>query len=317
MKKLSDARFAFLNDPDLFDLVGRLMLKWTGDETFAEDLRNDAYKVAMELVVRDRGPKPGLERAWVCRVAKIHMFEERRRRREQEPLLEKDEAPELPVDDDQKVTEDALAVEKMFEATEQVASAHPEQAALLLAADGRTKEGAGAAPMAAAARKRRERARTALASAITAAITVAAFLVWLRSVPPPAPRLPAGGYASLADASHELAHRSCAAQKWVACLEDLNQTRALDASKFGPAEKAAWDAAVAGIRQQAFADCGKRDLMTCLEELDTAKKYDPEGDRDPSVTLARTEAQQRLQGSAAPLPAFLYPDANEAPKRRP
>lgn len=111
------------------------------------------------------------------------------------------------------------------------------------------------------------------------------------------------------------AHQSCAAQKWIACLEGLDQTRTLDASKFGPAEKAAWDAAASGLRQQAFADCGKRDLMTCLEELDTAKKYDPDGDRDPSVTLARTEAQQRLQGSAAPIPPFLLPDAKEAPPR--
>jgi DNA-directed RNA polymerase specialized sigma24 family protein len=316
MKKLSDARFAFLHDADLYDLVGRMLLKRVRDEAFAEDIRNGALVVAMELVLRGRGPKPGMERGWTCCVARNHMLEEFRRRKEQEPPLATDDAPVLPVEDHQTLYEEQLHVEKMFDAVEQVASEHPEQVAQLVVADGRTKEGEGSGPKDAAARKRKERARTALASALTAAITVAVFLVWLRSVPPPAPRLPTGAYATLADASHELAHQSCAAHSWVACLEGLNQTRALDPSKFGPAEKAAWDAAVAGIRQQALDDCARHQLMTCLEGLDTAKVYDPQGDGDPSVTLARSEAQQKLQGSAAPAPSF-YPDAKEAPKRHP
>jgi DNA-directed RNA polymerase specialized sigma24 family protein len=308
MKKLSDARFAFLHDPDLYDLVGRLIFKWVrGDEAFAEDVRHGAYVVAMQLVLGERRPKPGTERGWMCRVARNHTHEAFRRRKEEEPPLETDEAPDLPVEDHQSLYEEQLRVEKQFDAVEQVASDHPEQVAQLVVADGRTKEGEGAAPKDAAARKRKERARTALASAITAAMTATIFLLWLRSLPPPAPRLPSGAYATLAEASHELAHQSCAAQKWVACVEGLDQTRALDATSFGPAEKAARDTAVAGIRKQALDDCGKQDFMRCLEGLDTARAYDPDGDNDPTVTLARSEAQQKLQGSVqAPFP---YPDA--------
>jgi hypothetical protein len=51
--------------------------------------------------------------------------------------------------------------------------------------------------------------------------------------------------------------------------------------------------------------------MTCLEDLDTARQYDPDGDRDPSVTLARSEARQNLQGTGTP---FLNPDAKEVPR---
>jgi hypothetical protein len=53
--------------------------------------------------------------------------------------------------------------------------------------------------------------------------------------------------------------------------------------------------------------------VTCLEELDSARQYDPQGDLDPSVTLARSEAKQRL-GAAAARPS-LNPDAKVAPPR--
>jgi hypothetical protein len=158
----------------------------------------------------------------MCLVAKNHMREEFRRRKEQEPVLEKDEAPELPVEDHQSLYEEQLRVEKMRDAAEQVAESHREQVEQLVAADGRTKEGAEAAPKDAAARKRKERARLLLASVVSAAVAATAFILWLRVVPRPAPGLPAGSYATLADASHELAQRSCAAQKWVACLEGLS-----------------------------------------------------------------------------------------------
>ena len=156
-----------------------------------------------------------------------------------------------------------------------------------------------------------------LSSVISAAMAAAIAILWLRSGPKPAPGLPAGAYRTLADASHELAHRSCAAHEWVACLEGLDQTRHLDASKFGPVEQAAWKAAVAGIRQQAVVDCTKGELETCLVGLDTARRYNPEGERDPSVTLARTEVQKGLAGAAATTMPPLNPDAKVIPQRHP
>jgi len=316
MKPPSDARFAFLRDPDLYDLVGRLGLRMVRDEAFANDIRQGAYVVAMQLVLGGKGPRPGTERGWTCRVARFHAYEELRRRKEEEKPHEDDEAPDLPVEDHQTLHEEQLKIEKLFDAAELVAANHPDQAAALLVADGRTKEGADAAPKDAASRKRKERARTTLASAISAALAVAVVLLWMRSVPRPAPGLPSGAYASLADASHELAHRNCAAQKWVACLEGLEQTRALDPSKIGPDEQGAWNAAVAGIRRQALADCTNGELSACIVGLDTARKYDPEGDKDPSVTLARTEALRRVGAVEAP-PTGRTPDAKMVPQRRP
>ena len=286
------------------------------DEAFAEDIRQGAYVVAMKLVLAGKGPRPGTERGWMCRVTRNHAYAELRRRKQGDKPLEKDEAPDLPVEDHQKLYEEQLHFEKQLDAAEQVAADHPEQAAQLVVADGRTKDGADAGPKDAASRKRKERARTMLRTAITLAMAAAIVFLWVRGVPRPAPGLPAGAYASLADASHGLAHRSCAAEKWIACLEGLEQTRALDPSKIGPDEQGAWSAAVAGIRRQALADCANGELPACIVGLDTARRYDPEGDKDPSVTLARTEALRRVGAAQAPAPGWA-PDAKMVPGRHP
>ncbi len=322
MKPPADPRFAFLQDPDLYDLVGRLALKIVGDVAFAEDIRNGAYVVAMQLVLMQRTPRPGMERGWMCRVARNHTYAEiRRRKKKEEPPLEDDDAPDLPVEDHQTLYEEQLRVEKLFDAAEQVAEEHPREVARIGVADGRTREGkeSAAAPQDAASRKRKARAREVLASAISAAIAAAVVLLWLRRPPQPTPGLPAGAYSTLSDATHELARRSCAAKQWVACLEELEQLGALDPAKVGPPQIGARKAAVAGLRQQALAACASGDDMTCLEGLDTARRYDPAGDADPTVTLARSEAERRVRGPApAPAPApFQAPDAKPVPLRHP
>jgi len=325
-KPPSDDRYAFLRDPDLYDLVKRVVLRIVrGDEAFAEDIRQGAYEVAMRLVRMGRGPKPGMGRGWMCRVTKFHAFAEIRRRKmkEEPPPPDPEDTPDIPVEHHQELYEQLMEAERLLEALDHVAAGNPEQVAQVLMEDGRKKkegDAEKAAPKDAATRKRKERARAFLQSRVTAAVAaavaaVAALLFWIHTRPQPI-GLPPGGYATLADASHELAHRSCAAKKWVACLEGLEQTERLDPSKIGPAEQGAWKAAVAAIRQQAFADCEKGDLVTCLEELDTAKRFDAEGDSDPSVTLARADAEKRLQaGGGRREPPFI-PDAKEAPKRR-
>jgi hypothetical protein len=315
MKPPSDARFAFLRDPDLYDLVFRLALKRVRDEAFAEDVRQGAYVVAMQLVLGGRGPKPGTERGWMCRVARNHTFAGLRARKEEERPLETDDEPDIPVEDQPTLLQAQMEVERQLAVVEDVAEKHPEKAAEVLAGDGRTKEGAAqGGPKDAATRKRKERARTFLASAISSALAAVIALLWMRGPGAPKPGLPAGSYATLADAAHELARKSCAAQQWVTCLEDLDQVKRLDASKLGPAEQAAWNAAVAGIREQALAACAEDDFMTCLEGLDTARRYDAAGESDPRVQLARSEAQQRLRGSGAPAPSWI-PDAKEVPRQ--
>src|SRR5262249_40432565 len=153
----------FLQDAELYDLVGRLILKKVRDEAFAEDVHHGAYVVAMHLVMKLKGPIPGTERAWVCGVARIHTLAElRRRKKKEEAPLAKDEAPELPVADQQTLHEEQLYYEKLLDAAASVAANHVVQVEEVLAADARTKEGGGAGPKDAAARKRKERTRTAL-----------------------------------------------------------------------------------------------------------------------------------------------------------
>jgi hypothetical protein len=313
MKAQSDARFAFLRDPDLYDLVGRLALKRVRHEAFADDVRNGAYVVAMQLVLGGRGPKPGTERGWLCRVARNHTFEALRARKDEEKPLETDDEPDIPVEDQPTLLANQMEIEHRFTVVEEVASQHPEHVAEALVEDARAKKRGGDAKDA-AARKRKERARTFLASAVSAALAVAIVLLWMRGPGAPKPALPAGGYATLADAAHQLAGESCGARQWVKCLDDLERLKGLDASKVGPKEQAAWDAAVAGLRQEALAACTKSDFMTCLEGLDTARRYDPGGESDPSVQLGRSEAEQRVRGSAAP-GSSRVPDAKPGPPR--
>ncbi|HEY3827553.1 MAG TPA: hypothetical protein VGL57_00005, partial [Solirubrobacteraceae bacterium] len=46
----------------------RMSLKRLADRFLAEDLRQGTYIVAMQLVLGGKGPKPGFERGWMCRV---------------------------------------------------------------------------------------------------------------------------------------------------------------------------------------------------------------------------------------------------------
>jgi hypothetical protein len=309
----SDAMYALLRDPDLYSLVGRVARKRVGDESFADDVRNGSFEIAMDLIRRAKPPKDGMVRGWMCRITRFHALEELRRRKEEPQPLASDDDPDLPVEDHQTLYEEVVRMEKLFDATELVAANNPEDAARVLDGDGRTKK-ADAVPKDAAARKRKARSREALAAAITAAVAVAAFFVWLRVAPKPEPQLPAGAYATLADASQELAHQACAASEWVDCLEQLEHMRRLDVTKFGPDEQKAWDTAAAGLRREAAVDLEKnRDPLGCLEKLDTARRYDPNGDLEGTVTLLRTTAQQKL-GGAQPQP-FRAPDVKLTPPR--
>jgi hypothetical protein len=309
----SDARFAFLRDPDLYDLVGRLALKKVRDEAFAEDIRQGAYVVAMQLVLAGRGPKGGTERGWMCRVARNHTYEALRARTAEEKPLETDDEPDIPVEDQPTLLAHQMEIERRLTVTEDVASQHPEHVAEALGGDARSKKRQGEANDA-AARKRKERARTFLASAVTAALAAVMVLLWMRGPGAPKPAVPVGAYATLAEAVHQLAGESCGARQWVECLDDLQRLKQLDASKMGPREQAAWDAAVAGIRKEALAACEKGDYMACLEGLDTAKRYDPAGESDQSVQLGRSEAEQKVRGTAAPVPK-REPDAKPIPPR--
>ncbi|HEY5243524.1 MAG TPA: hypothetical protein VIJ22_18720, partial [Polyangiaceae bacterium] len=283
MKGPSDSRFAFLRDPDLYDLVRRLALKRVRNEALADDIRNGAYLVAMHLVIEGKGPKPGMERGWMCCVARNHTHEVLRALKEGEKPLETGDEPDIPVEDQVTLLAHQVEVERRFTVVEEVASKHPEHVEEALVDDARAnakKPGAHTGRARdAAARKRTERSRAFLAAAVSSALAVVIAVLWMRGPGAPKPAQPtAGSYATLADAAHQLASESCAARQWVACLDDLERLKRLDATQMGPREKEAWNAAVAGIRQEALAACAKGDFMTCLEGLDTAKRYDPAGD---------------------------------------
>jgi DNA-directed RNA polymerase specialized sigma24 family protein len=298
----SDARFALLGDPELHKLASRVALKWArGDAAFAEDIRQGAFVVAMQLLLRERPPRPGHERGWMCRVTRIHALCEWRRKRDEEPTLDTDDEPDVPVEDQQTLYEEQMRVERLFAAAEDAMERYPQQAAEVLAPDGRTEKGAGGRD--AATRKRRERARTLFASTLSAVMTaIVVLMLRPRTTVPDQHGLPVLSDATLATAGRELAARSCAKQQWGACLSELDHVRHLDASKFGPAEVSEWETAVAGLRGQAFAACEKSEWVVCLEGLDAAQVYDPAGDAEKMVRLARSEARQNL-GVKAPPPA--------------
>ncbi|HEY3822903.1 MAG TPA: hypothetical protein VGL81_37315, partial [Polyangiaceae bacterium] len=298
----------------------RMSLKRLADRFLAEDLRQGTYIVAMQLVLGGKGPKPGFERGWMCRVQRNHVHEFLRARKEEEKPLEKDEEPDIPVDDQRTLLEAQLEVEKRLQIAEDVLSQHPERVADVLEDDGRSRKRSAAGESAAKdakTRKRRERSRTALASIVSAMVAAAVlFLVLRGSAPTPTkPGLPAGAYADLAGAAHDLARRTCAEKRWIACLEDLDQMKRLDPRTFGPEEAAARTAAVDGVRADAFAQCTEGHYVSCLEGLDTAAAYDPAGDADARVQLARSEAQVKLQGSASARPGWV-PDAKGIPPKR-
>ena len=328
MKKPTDPRIAFLGDPGLYAVVMRVVLRIVRDETLAEDMHHGSYVVAIELVLeRNKGPAPGQERSWMCNVTRYHTYAELRRRKEepaipQDESLEDDEgAVQLPVEHRQTLWEEQQKIEQRLDAAAEVAAQHPEQAELLLGADGRTKAGGASGPKDAKTRKRAERARAALGSKVTAMVAAAAvaaivvFVLMRNRLPVgPGPGLPHGAYATLADASHELARESCAAQEWAACIENLKQLRRLEAKELGPDEQGAWNAAATGIRYEALAHCAKGEVAACVAGLDAARELDPECDDDPTVTLARIEAARSVGQTAPPTP--LNPDAKVVPGRR-
>jgi hypothetical protein len=54
------------------------------------------------------------------------------------------------------------------------------------------------------------------------------------------------------------------------------------------------------MRQHALQLCARRVYQACLEDLDEAKKLDPEGDKAPEIVKARAEAKAAIgEGDAA------------------
>ena len=179
MKESSDARFAFLRDPDLYDLVGRLALKRVHEEPLAEDIRQGAYVVAMHLVLEGKTPKPGTDRGWMCRVARNHTFEVLRAINEQEKPLETDEEPDIPVEDQTTLHTQQIEVERRLDIVAEIASKHRPLVRAALARDARNRKGASDAKDA-AARKRKERARIVLTSALSAAMAAVIAILCVR-----------------------------------------------------------------------------------------------------------------------------------------
>jgi hypothetical protein len=300
MDSSADARFAFLGDKDLYDLLLRIAFKYFRQDADAEDVRQGACVLALHLILAGRVPTPGYERGWMCRVLKNHARNELRKRTGREPPVDtSEEGPDIPAGDQQELYEEQLRLERLLEVTQETFAKHPQLGRHLLIADGRKEKGAANDP---ASRKRKERARSLFAAAIGAAMSAAIFLLVLRRNPeaPLVPTTPEWTNANLAAASRELASRSCAAHDDSPCLAHLEQAKILDPSKYGAAEQSAWVAAIADLRTKALGECSKREWTTCVEGLDEARRYDPDGDREPLVQLARSEAAAHTAGTVAP-----------------
>jgi len=300
MRSQADARFAFLRDPDLYDLVLRVIFKIIHNESDAEDARQGSYVLAMQLVRTGKGPRAGFERGWMCRVAKNHAHNAFRKLVRQEAPVDEPDDLDIPVEDRPTLLAEQLRVERLLDATAAAAAEHPEKAADVLVPDGRSGRGS---PADSATRKRKERARTFFAAAIGAAVAAAVLFLVMRRAPhaPPGPLPLLWNDTTLATASRELAARSCAGSDARACLTHLEDARRLDPPRFGAAEQSARVAAIARLRASALGACGEQKWTECLAGLDDAQRYDPDGDREPLVQLARSEAAVALaKGSPSP-----------------
>lgn len=298
---------AFLSDPELFNLVTRLARRYVRDEHRAEDLRQDAYKLAITLVRKGKGPHPGYERAWMCCLLQLHAKATLRRLKKELPLVDATDIPELPAPDTRELTEALMEQEELIDAALQVVAQNRQHADLALGPDARKDKDAPAQD--AAGRKRKERARTFLAdkirNALTAAATgivvgIAVFFAMRRPQPSVAivPTL-TWNETTLASASRELAAKSCAASEWSACLAHLEDVKRLNPAAFGRDEQSAHDAAIANLRSEAQRACLSQRWDDCLSKLDEARHYDPEGDRAPPVVLERSEAYAHTGGGLA------------------
>lgn len=251
----------------------------------------------------------------MCRVLKNHAYAELRRRRGEEPPVDvdADEGPDIPVEDQRTLLDQQREAERLLDAAREAARKHPDHAAQLRAGDGR-KDGGGAKD--AATRKRRERARTVLASAISAALAAAAVLLLVMGrQPTPTVIKPPPPFAwtdtTLAEASRRVALRRCDEKQWQACLVGLDEAKRLDPAHTGPAEQAAWQAALVGLRSEALDACGEKQWLTCIEKLDLAQQFDPGGESDARIQLARSEALGQLRGPAPAPPRHTVPPTFE------
>jgi hypothetical protein len=245
----------------------------------------------------------------MCRVAKNHARKAFTKQLGREAPADEPDDLEIPVEDQRTLLVEQLRLERLWDAAAETAAKHPEKAADLLVPDARRTEGTATD---AAGRKRKERARAFFAAAIAAAVAAAVvFLLMRRSGSPlPVPRIPPWNDTTLATASRELASRSCAANDAHACLAHLEDAKRLDPARFGPAEQSARATALVRLRADALDACAAQKWTECLAGLDEAGRYDPEGDREPLVQLARSEAQTGLtkafsapfQDSKGPLP---------------
>jgi hypothetical protein len=285
-----DPRFAFLRDPDLYDFMGRLGLKLTRDETEAEDVRNGAYTVAMQLVLAGKGPRvKAAERGWMCHVLKNHAHSEWRKKRGSAPPVDPEEMLEFPADDLRALMEEQREVERLFTVTQETLAKYPEHAREIAAVDGRKK---GGTSKNAAERQRRSRARMFLASTISAALSAAMVLFLVRDrIQGPRIQKPDWTNSTLAAASREIALRRCAHSEWEPCLFGLSEAKRLDPGGDGDDRvQRARQQGIEALRVNALDACKAGRWQSCLDGLNVARTYDPEGDRVPLVQLARSEA---------------------------
>jgi hypothetical protein len=63
----------------------------------------------------------------------------------------------------------------------------------------------------------------------------------------------------------------------------------------------------AKLRAEAFASCGRREWLACLDKLDAAREIDPKGDQDARVRISRETAIDAMRVEA---------DPESKPKRR-
>ena len=305
----------FLRDPDLRDLLSRLARRFFDEEARAQDVVQSTYLVAMELLVDGREVGAGAGRGWMCRVLQNRAFAELKKLQRERRAVDLSDIPDIPAEDQRELAERQAEVEKKIEVMRAVMPNYPGAPELLLGGDARKGEGAAKDP---ATRKKKQRLRIELRDAIVLALGALFALLYVRTRPPvsvPQPKL-VWDDRTLAAAGREMAAKECAAGRWSACLQQLEEVKRTDPPAFGPADRSAQAGAVAGLREDALRACKRREWSECLDGLDEAEKYDSAGAADSLAQLARSKAAThvRHEQGLGQLPDAKGPFEPQAPR---
>ncbi len=312
MTPLMVDRRRWLHERDLYDLMGRLagryMNRIGANAADVGDVKHDAYVVATEAAAEGRGPteEPGM-RPYLCCTLK-YLVINRARKIRPEVLTDPDEMPPIPATTEAEVREEVERFEQGNALAREIQKDEPVHAHNV------TAEQQG--PASERTRKRKQRSKAFLVAKYGAAFAAiaAAFVFFVRRQPEVLGLEPAGTLTTQrARGVRDAALSHCDASEWAICEAGLDDAKALDphVEEWPPVQRARERAKQARLkaapptppqgvtpadnRREGLERCKQKSWFLCLDLLDSARTYDPQGDLAPEVSAARREAREGIE----------------------